>query len=270
MFQEQIFHLLTEEYSLVLASNKEDIEAVKKVRKEILLPKYQTFETIEDEAHFLYNQDDEQSFIYLLRHNPTQRYVGTIRVFFVNSVTPIRKIPLQMYGNIQNIDHLTQELPICEVSRFALSKNLDSYEGLSSLQLRTYLSLALMAATRINFFLYHYSKIFAIMERSLQRILKRQNVHFEEIGEAVEYYGMRYPFVIKKEDFLVSGEQTEGPMGRLTRHYLKELCKNPEPFWQFVDNNPYLERSDTELERIAQLFETEGEDVSLALLLGDL
>jgi len=270
MFQKQIYHLLTEEYTLVLASGKEDIEAVKQVRKEVLLPKYQTFESIEDEAYFLYNRDDEQSFIYLLRHNPSQRYVGTIRVFFVNSMTPIRQIPLQMYGKIDTIGHLTEKLPICEVSRFALSKNLDSYEGLSSLQLRAYLSLALMAATRINFFLYHYTKIFAIMERSLQRILKRQHVHFEEIGDAVEYYGMRYPFMIKKEDFLTSGEKTEGPMGQLTRHYLKTLCKNPEPFWQFIDNNPYLERSDTELERICQLFKTEGDNVSLSLLLGDI
>ena len=39
-------------------------------------------------------------------------------------------------------------------------------------------------------------------------------------------------------------------MGQLTRYYLKELCKNPESFWQFIDNNPYLERSDIQLDRI--------------------
>lgn len=268
MFKE-VMHLLTKEYSIVLASNEADITEVKKIRKEILLPKYQNFASIEDEDLFLFNKDDEQSFIYLLRHNPTQTFVGTIRVFFINDATPVQALPMQKDGNVANIGHLTKNLPICEVSRLALSTNLHTYKDFSTLQLRTYLSMALMAATRINFFLYHYSKIFAIMERSLQRILKRQNVCFDQIGDAVDYYGMRFPFVIKKEDFLVAGEKTEGPMGMITRYYLKELCKNPESLWEFIDNNPYLERSDIHLDRICQLFKEHGEDVDLALLLQD-
>jgi hypothetical protein len=82
------------------------------------------------------------------------------------------------------------------------------------------------------------------------------------------YYGVRFPFVIKKENFLTAGEKTEDTMGQLTRYYLKELCKNPEPFWEFIDNNPYLERSDIQLDRISQLFEEFGDDVSMELLLG--
>ena len=268
MFKE-VIHLLTKEYSIVLASTEKEIEEVKKIRKEILLPKYQNFASIEDEDLFLFNKDDEQSFIYLLRHNPTQTFVGTIRVFFINGSTPVQALPMQKDGHVEEIDHLTIDRPICEVSRLALSANLSAYEGFSTLQLRTYLSMALMAATRINFFLYHYSKIFAIMERSLQRILKRQNVIFEQIGDAVDYYGMRFPFVIKKENFLVAGEKTEGPMGMITRYYLQELCKDPASLWQFIDNNPYLERSDIHIDRICQLFKEYGDDVDLAILLQD-
>ena len=40
--------------------------------------------------------------------------------------------------------------------------------------------------------------IFAIMEHSLHRILKRQSVAFKAIGDAVDYYGVRFPFVINK------------------------------------------------------------------------
>ena len=268
MFQD-VMHLLTKEYSIILASNEEDIAKVKEIRKEVLLPKYQNFASIEDEDLFLFNKDDEQSFIYLLRHNPTQTFVGTIRVFFINDATPIQELPMQKDGNVEDIHHLTKSLPICEVSRLALSGNLSAYKDFSTIQLRTYLSMALMAATRTNFFLYHYSKIFAIMERSLQRILKRQNVYFEQIGDAVDYYGMRFPFVIKKENFLVAGEKTEGPMGMITRYSLKELCKNPESLWQFIDNNPYLERSDIHLDKICQLFKAHGGDVDLSLLLQD-
>lgn len=123
-----------------------------------------------------------------------------------------------------------------------------------------------MIATRINFFIYHYPVVFAIMEPSLHRILKRQGVNFEQIGEAVDYYGMRIPFAIDRKKLLRDTEQT---MGKLTRYYLKELCSDPEKFWQFIDNNPYLERSDIRLERICRLFETHGEDVDLSLLLKD-
>jgi hypothetical protein len=106
------------------------------------------------------------------------------------------------------------------------------------------------------------------MERPLHRILKRQSVAFEQIGDAVDYYGVRFPFVIKKENFLIAGEKTEGSMGKLTKYYLKELCKDPQSFWQFIDNNPYLKRSDIHLERICQLFKKYGDDVSMELLLG--
>jgi len=82
MLDQQTFHLLTREYSLILATDDKDIEAVKTIRRKTLLPVYQDLADIQDEEHFLYNQDDEQSFIYLLRHNPSQEDVGTIRVEF--------------------------------------------------------------------------------------------------------------------------------------------------------------------------------------------
>ena len=105
------------------------------------------------------------------------------------------------------------------------------------------------------------------MERSLHRILKRQSVAFEPIGDAIDFHGVRFPFVIKKEDYLIAGQKTEESMGQLTRFYLKELSKNPKSFWEFIDNNPYLERSDIQLDRISQLFNEFGEDVSMEQIL---
>jgi hypothetical protein len=177
-------------------------------------------------------------------------------------------MPMQRDGKVEGIENLTKNLPICEISRLALIKNIPEHPDYPMNQLRTLLSMALMSATRVNFFLYHYDKIFAIMERSLHRILKRQSVDFEPIGDAVDYYGLRFPYVIKKENFLIAGEKTEGSMGKLTKYYLKELCKDPHSFWQFIDDNPYLERSDIHLDRICQLFKTYGDDVSIKLLLG--
>lgn len=266
--QEKAFHLLTEEYKIVLVTSPEHLQAVKNIRAEVFVPRLEmSFEELEA-RDFLINRDDNQSFIYLLQHKPTEEYVGSIRVIFINEKTPIQVIPMQRDGKVEGIEDLTQKRPICEISRLSLVKSLPEHQDFSMAKLRTLLSMSLMSATRINFFLYHYANIFAIMEHSLHRILKRQSVAFEPIGDAVDYYGVRFPFVIKKENYLIAGKKTEDTMGQLTRYYLKELCKNPESFWQFIDNNPYLERSDIQLDRICQLFKKFGDEVSMEDLLG--
>lgn len=265
MFKEAL-HLLTQEYSLVLATTEKDFQAVKEVRKEVFSPKYAMSPELLESKGYLFSQDDKQSFLYLLRHNAADRYVGTVRVFFINEHTAVQKMPMQKDGNVQGIEHFTQKLPIVEISRGALVKDLPPHENLSALKLRTILTYGLMVATRINFILYSYSMVFSIMEPSLHRILKRQGVNFEQIGEAVEYYGIRTPFAIERKKLL---RDTEENMSQITKFYLKELCQDPEEFWQFINNNPYLERSDIQLDRICQLFKEHGDDVDLSILLED-
>jgi len=63
--------------------------------------------------------------------------------------------------------------------------------------------------------------------------------------------------------------ETEETTGNITRFYLRELCANPDKFWKFIDDNPYLERSDMQLDRICKLFEEHGDDVNISLLMGD-
>ena len=266
MLPKQIFKLLTEDYTLILASDEKDFQAIKEVRAEVFSPKYSMPPEILEKKGYLFSQDDEQSFLYLLRDNTRDKYVGTVRAFFINQSTPVQKMPMQKDGNVEGIEYLTQQLPICEISRMALSSNLSKHKDFSALQLSTYLAMSLMIATRINSFLYHYSTLFSIMEPSLFRILKRQNVKFNKIGNAVDYYGMRTPFAADREKMIC---ETEESMGQITKYYLKELCKNPESFWKFIDNNPYLKRSDIQLYRICKLFEEHGDDVDLSLLLGE-
>lgn len=257
---DKAFHLLTVEYSLILATTQEHFQAVKDIRNDVIVNHYPD---VKETKKYVFGQDDNQSFIYLLKHNDTKKYVGSVRIFFANERTPSKKIPMERDLHIKDIERLTQVLPICEVSRFALTQDQIKHDNFSELQLRTYLSLTLMCATRINFLLYDYSKMFAIMERSLHLILKRQSVAFTSIGDAIDFHGVRFPFVINKEDVASGIKNTEESMGKLTKYYLKELCKNPQPFWGFIDNNPYLERSDIHLDQICQIFEEYGEDASM-------
>jgi len=266
VYSNQIFNLLTKEYTIVLASTSQDFKAIKNLREEVFSSKYSMSSYQLKSIGFIYSKDDKQSFIYLLKHIPTNQYVGTVRAFFINKYTPIQKLPMQKDGNVKNIDHLlVDSFPIVEISRGALIQNLPSHKKYSALQIRTMLTYGLMIATRINFHLYHYSTVFTFIELSLYHIFKRQNVIFEQVGEPVDSYGMRTPFAIERKKLL---KDTEISMGKLTRHYLKQLCQNPDSFWQFIDNNPYLERSDIQLNRICQLFKEYGDDVDLALLLG--
>jgi len=174
---------------------------------------------------------------------------------------------MQQTVKAKNIKSLLQKLPVVEISRGALIKDLPHHENFSALQLRTLLTYGLMVSTRINFILYSSLMVFSIMENSLYHILKRQNVNFEQIAEPVDSYGTkRTPFAIERKKLL---RETEETMGKITRFYLKKLCTHPEKFWQFIDDNPYLERSDIQLDRICQLFKEHGNDVDLSLLLGD-
>lgn len=264
--REKAFHLLTEEYNIVLATSPEHLQAVKDIRAEVFVNRLEmSFEELEA-RNFLINRDDEQSFIYLLQHKATEKYVGSIRVIFINEKTPIQSIPMQRDGKVEGIEDMTEKRPICEISRLSLIKVLPEHQDFSMPQLRRLLSMSLMSATRINFFLYHYSNIFAIMEHSLHRILKSQSVAFQPIGDAVDYYGVRFPFVINQKDLAIAIEKTEENMGKVTKYYLRQLCKNSKSFWDFIDANPYLERSDIHLDKICQLFKEYGENISIERL----
>jgi N-acyl amino acid synthase of PEP-CTERM/exosortase system len=264
MKEPAIVHLLTNVYSLELALNEEDIEKVKEVRKKAILPIYQDLTEIENEERFLFNQDDEQSFIFLLKHNATGAYVGTIRIFYVNDKTPIQNIPMQIYGNVQGIEAYVSQHPVYEVSRLALLPHIKGDENISALRLRTYLTMGLMSAIGISMFLYPCKYIFAIMEPPLHRIIKRQGVDFRQVAPSVEYFGQRIPYMIERESLIFEAKEI---FAEITKHYLFKLCQTPETFWQFIDNHPYLERSDIQLERICQLFDQYGKKIDLNLLL---
>jgi N-acyl-L-homoserine lactone synthetase len=263
---EEVIHLLTKEYSLVLATTQKDFQAVKEVRNDVFSHRYAIYPELKKAKWYLFNQDDEQSFIYLLQHKSTKKYVGTIRLFFINEHTPVQKMPMERDGHVENIKPFTENLPICEISRLVLSNTLPEYKGLSALKLRTYLTVGLMSTIGINIFLYQYTNIFSMMEPSLHRILKRQKVNFESIGDAIDYYGTRKPYAIERKKLI---SESENILGQVTLFYLKELCQDSEKFWYFIDKNPYLERSDIHLGRICQLFKEHGDDVDLSILLED-
>lgn len=261
---DEIFTLLTHDYSLVHASTQKDFVQVKALRKEVFSKKFKLSEETLEEEGYIFNKEDAQSFIYLLKHNHSDTYVGTVRIFFINSKTPLQYLAMQTIGKVSGIDTYTKNVPLAEISRMCLKDSLPSHQKYSLLQVRTVLAYALMVMTRINFFLYQPAIVFATMEPSLERLLSRQNVFFEQISEPIEFYGITTPYAVERNKLL---KETESTMGTVTRHYLKQLCENSNSFWEYIDKHPYLTRDDIELDRIDRLFKKYGEGVDISLLL---
>ena len=267
MHTAEFYELLTKEYSLILATTREDIQAVRTIRENVYSLKYNKPLEYLDSIGLIQDKDDEQAFIYLLQHNTTKKYVGTVRVFFINKHTSSQVLPMQQTVKDKHVFTLLQDLPVIEITRSALTPEIPKHEIYSELALRTSLTYGLMIATRVTLMLYHPYLVFSIMEPTLHRILRRQKVNFEPISDSVDSYGtLRIPYAIKTNKLL---GDTEENMGKLTKYYLKQMCENPEKLWQFVDNNAYLDRSDIHLERICKLFKEYGDDVDIALLLGE-
>ncbi len=264
MKKKEVFDLLTREYSLVLATTTEEIEAVKEIREKVFSPKLSLSKQELNEKGFIFNKGDNQSLIFLLKNKKSGKYCGTIRVFFVNNTTEIKQIPMLEYGEVELYKKLQISYPICEISRLALVSDLAPYQDFSALKLRTYLSIGLMSTIGISVFLYKLNQIFSIMEPALDRILSRQGIYFNDIGPNVELYGKRAPYMIKRENLILESEEI---LGEITMYYLKEMCKNPEKLWYFVDNNPYLTRKDIEIERLCKLFKKYGDEIDIPRLL---
>lgn len=108
MTNNEAFKILTEEYTLKLATTQEDFQAVKTVRAEVFAPKYNMSRELLESKGYLFSEDDKQSFLFLLQHTRTGRYVGTVRNFFINTKTPVKHLPMQKDGHVEGIERLTK------------------------------------------------------------------------------------------------------------------------------------------------------------------
>ncbi len=237
MLDHEAYAFMTQTYRLVLATTPEHIDAVKALRKEVLLEKYRHFANIEDEERFAWDESDTQAFIYLLQHQKSGRYVGTIRVFFINDATPLKEMPMEHYSHAPRIAELKAALPVCEISRFALSAELPKEAEHTAQWVRIHLSLLLMIGTRITAQIYPFKMIFAIMEPSLARLLRWQKAHFEQIGSEVDYYGTTIPFAIERDTLLSDTFATQ----RVSCYYLDQFSQPGGSLEQFLAQCPYID-----------------------------
>jgi N-acyl amino acid synthase of PEP-CTERM/exosortase system len=171
---------------------------------------------------------DQYSTHCLIRHTPTRRFSGTVRV--VRPETRQQSIPLQKYysesiskDKINPSDFAPHE--ICEISRLAVPKDfrrrqIDHFKGAAT----GVINEKIYSENELRFFPFITSGLylsaasivldndikhtFAMMEPRLARSLKFIGIQFEQLGPAIDCYGKRAPYYINPS--LLSENLTPG------------------------------------------------------------
>lgn len=167
---------------------------------------------------------DARSVHYLMRHRPTGKTAGTVRLIMADPDDPNRPFPIEVfaarYFDRSVID--TTKLPrrhTAEISRLVLAKDFRSRRGEHRMPYGTGNSIhdSKVPADRRHFphpvlglFVavyriaaeYEITHLYAGMEPILNRLLVRFGMDLKSIGPAIEYYGPRQPYLGVAEKML--------------------------------------------------------------------
>ncbi|SDY14638.1 PEP-CTERM/exosortase system-associated acyltransferase [Nitrosomonas sp. Nm33] len=159
---------------------------------------------------------DNRSLHLLLKHKPSNTFVGTLRLIF--SIDADQKFPLELHTQFYPID-ANMNVPrkqTVEISRFAILSNFfrrkdDSYSLTDQIAMENFekerrrfphpmLGLAvgvIQMCARYN--IYHW---FSAMNPALNRLLGFYGMQLEPIGPFVSYHGLRRPYYVCLLDVL--------------------------------------------------------------------
>jgi N-acyl amino acid synthase of PEP-CTERM/exosortase system len=252
--KKDVLKLLQNDYELEFVTTPSQFQALKEIRLTVYMEKYNKSRNYLERIGVIYNHEDEQSFIYLLKHRHSGRYVGTVRSYFVNRHTPPAPLPMNQTVPYEITEPYMRCVPFLEVSRLALIKKLPSHPDFSALKLHTMLTFVLFSTVRITATVYPVEVLFTIMEPALHRILKRRGISFHPISDAVDSYGTkRIPYISFAP---VLFKETEKSMGDITRYHLKRFCFDSPSFQNFIRNHPYLRNETLCLDALCEIFQT--------------
>lgn len=165
---------------------------------------------------------DEQSVFSLIKHKPSNQYTSCVRMVKINKpyqLLPIEKYCLKSITNEELHPKNFNRNEICEISRLAVKadfrrRKTDKFKGsatgviqehiYSEVELRCFpfiaIGLYMAAATMaIDSGLKH---AYVMMEPRLARSMKFVGIKFEQLGDPIEYHGLRAPYYINPEMFL--------------------------------------------------------------------
>ncbi len=133
----------------------------------------------------------------LLRHTPSDKVIGTVRLVTLPVWDPSATLPIEQVCRPFRLAQLPRH-QIAEVSRFALSKTLRSVVGEQSKQARLELIRGIVLLSHRIGIRYWY----ALIEPKLLRLLQHSAIHFHQAGAVVDHHGTRQPSMVDLPEML--------------------------------------------------------------------
>jgi len=165
---------------------------------------------------------DEQSIFSLIKHKPTDTYTSCVRLVRIQEeeqLLPIEKFCLGSITNEELHPSRFNRSEIAEISRLAVKSDFrrrktDKFKGSAtgSIQENSYSEVELRCFPFIAIGLYMAAATMAIdtgikhayvmMEPRLARSMKFVGIKFQQLGDPIEYHGLRAPYYINPTMFL--------------------------------------------------------------------
>jgi N-acyl amino acid synthase of PEP-CTERM/exosortase system len=165
---------------------------------------------------------DAQSIFAMIKHKPSNTYTSCVRV--VKSANEAELLPIEKYclDSIQNKALYPSNFPrheIAEISRLAVKaefrrRKIDKFRGsaigviselsYSEIELRCFPFIAIglyMAAATMSMET-GVKHVYVMMEPRLARSMKFVGINFVQLGEAIDYHGLRAPYYINATIFM--------------------------------------------------------------------
>lgn len=161
----------------------------------------------------------------ILTHRESQQVVGTLRLVLpIGGTLPIQEL------HPNPLDQIKEFVPLettAEVSRFAVSKSFRRRRGEERYpdvnwqgpdqreqngkmrRLMPYLSVGLLQGVIRLSVRHGVTHLCAIIDPSLLRLLGRFGLHFQPIGEPVDYHGLRQPCYAELEELIRSAAEEQ-------------------------------------------------------------
>lgn len=181
------------------------------------------FEQVRDDGEET-DEFDEQSIFSLIKHKPTNTFTSCVRLVTSNGsdqLLPIEKYCLDSITNKSLSPERFNRAEIAEISRLAVKSDFrrrksDQFRGsgtgviseisYSETELRCFpfiaIGLYMAAATMsMNTGIRH---VYVMMEPRLARSMKFIGITFQQLGEPVNYHGLRAPYYINPDIFMAN------------------------------------------------------------------
>ena len=168
-----------------------------------------------------FDEYDQQSVHYLIRHRKTGDYAATTRLILPDANNPDKLFPLELHCEIDNFAAMKSinRKNLGEISRFCVSKTFKKRKNeghtiaaigsvwpnhvtLDERRTFPHITLALIACFIKASYEHDIHYLYAVMEPSLLRFVSAWGINFTKIGPKVDYHGERCPGLIKISDLL--------------------------------------------------------------------